>query len=69
MAVYPVDQRTITTRYTKKAIDFINGNDGTPFFLYLAQTMPHTPLAVSDKHYTPDTSDDLYHDVIPHHWP
>ncbi|MEO1836802.1 MAG: sulfatase-like hydrolase/transferase [Akkermansiaceae bacterium] len=64
VAVYPLDQRTITTRYTEKAIEFIKGNDGSPFFLYLAHTMPHTPLAVSDKHYTPDTPDDLYHDVI-----
>ena len=64
VAEHPVDQRTITTKYTEKAIEFINGNDGTPFFLYLAHTMPHTPLAVSDKHYTPDTPNDLYHDVV-----
>lgn len=64
VAVYPLDQRTITTRYTEKAIDFIKGSDGAPFFLYLAHTMPHAPLAVSDKYYTPETPDDLYHDVI-----
>jgi len=64
VAEYPVDQRTITTKYTEKAIEFIKENDGTPFFLYLAHTMPHKPLAVSDKYYTPDTPDDLYHDVI-----
>lgn len=64
VVVYPLDQRTITTRYTERAVDYISGTDGNPFFLYLAHTMPHTPLAVSDKHYTPDTPDDLYHDVV-----
>ncbi len=60
----PVDQRTLTTKYTERAIEFIEENAGGPFFLYLAHSMPHIPLAVSDKYYTPETPDDLYHDVI-----
>ena len=64
VAENPVDQRTITTKYTERAVEFIQKNTEGPFFLYLAHTMPHKPLAVSDKFYTPDTPDDLYHDVI-----
>ncbi len=60
----PIDQRLITTKYTERAIGFINDNKGTPFFLYLAHTMPHKPLAVSKKFYTPETPGDLYADVI-----
>ena len=60
----PVDQRTLTTKYTQKAIEFINTSEDQPFFLYFPHAMPHKPLAVSDKYYTPDTPDDLYADVI-----
>lgn len=60
----PVDQRTLTTKYTQKAIEFINGSGQQPFFLYFAHAMPHKPLAVSDKYYTPNTPNDLYADVI-----
>ena len=31
----PVDQRTVTRRYTQKAIDFVTENKDKPFFLYL----------------------------------
>jgi arylsulfatase A-like enzyme len=43
----PVDQKTLTERYTEAAIRFINANKERPFFLYLAHTFPHTPLAAS----------------------
>lgn len=61
---YPVDQRFITKNYTEKAVEFIKRKKDDPFFLYLAHTMPHKPLAASDKFYTPETSDDLYADVL-----
>lgn len=61
---YPVDQRMLTKTYTEKAIDFIKRKKEDPFFLYLAHAMPHKPLAASDKFYTPETPNDLYHDVI-----
>ena len=35
----PVDQTTITKRYTKKAVEFINKNKNQSFFLYLAHSM------------------------------
>jgi arylsulfatase A-like enzyme len=44
---YPVDQTTLTQRYTKEAISFIKANKDKPFFIYLAHTMPHIPLFAS----------------------
>ena len=44
----PVDQRTVTRRYTQKAIDFVTENKDKPFFLYLPHSMPHIPLYVPD---------------------
>ncbi len=44
---YPVDQTTVTKRYTEEAIRFIDANKDQPFFLYLPHTMVHLPLAVS----------------------
>lgn len=43
------DQESLTTLYTEKAVDFIDENKDRPFFLYMAHSMPHVPLAVSDK--------------------
>ncbi len=37
---YPVEQSTLTQRYTQEAVDFIAGNRDKPFFLYLPHTMP-----------------------------
>ena len=45
----PVDQRTVTRRYTQKAIDFITANKSNPFFVYLPHSMPHIPLYVPDE--------------------
>tara|TARA_B100001057_G_scaffold280192_1_gene280623 strand:- start:1873 stop:2826 length:954 start_codon:yes stop_codon:yes gene_type:complete len=45
----PVDQRTVTRRYTQKAIDFITTNQKKPFFVYLPHSMPHIPLYVPDE--------------------
>lgn len=43
------DQDTLTTRYTERAVRFIDKNKDRPFFLYVPHTMVHTPLGVSDK--------------------
>jgi uncharacterized sulfatase len=61
---YPVDQSLLTKKYTEQAIDFIEKNKKQPFFLHLCHAMPHKPLAASKDFYTPETPDDLYHDVI-----
>jgi len=50
----PVDQRTVTRRYTQKSIDFIKANKGKPFFVYLPHSMPHIPLYVPDDLRDPD---------------
>ncbi len=42
-------QDPLTTLYTDRAVEFINRNKKKPFFLYVAHSMVHTPLAVSDK--------------------
>lgn len=46
---YNTDQSRFTTDYTERAVRFIRNNKSKPFFLYLAHSMPHVPLAVSDK--------------------
>jgi arylsulfatase A-like enzyme len=43
------DQSELTTIYTEKAVDYIKQNQKKPFFIYLAHSMPHVPLAVSEK--------------------
>nr|MBC8149547.1 sulfatase [Verrucomicrobiaceae bacterium] len=46
----PVDQRTVTRRYTDKSIEFIktNAKADKPFFVYLPHSMPHIPLYVPE---------------------
>ena len=46
---YSTDQSQFTTDYTTRAVSFIKKNSKEPFFIYLAHSMPHVPLAVSDK--------------------
>ncbi len=57
------DQAELTTVYTEYAVDFINRNSKNPFFLYLAHSMPHVPLAVSEK-FKGKSRQGLYGDVI-----
>lgn len=47
--VTPEDQTQLTTRYTERAVSFIERSKEKPFFLYLAHSMCHVPLFVSDK--------------------
>lgn len=51
VAEYPVVQATLTTRYAQKAADFMRRHRTQPFFLELAEAMPHKPLAAAEKHY------------------
>ena len=61
----PVDQRTITRRYTDRAIDFVTANKDRPFFLYLPHSMPHVPLYVPEDVYDPNPQN-AYTCVIEH---
>jgi arylsulfatase A-like enzyme len=57
------DQEKITTLYTEKAVQFIRDNQSAPFFLYLAHSMPHVPLAVSSK-FKGKSNQGLFGDVM-----
>jgi arylsulfatase A-like enzyme len=57
------DQAQLTTMYTEYAVDFINRNKDRPFFLYLAHSMVHVPLAVSDK-FKGRSKQGLFGDVV-----
>ena len=57
------DQNQLTTWYAERAVKFIEKNKARPFFLYLAHSMPHVPLGVSDK-FRGKTKRGLYGDVI-----
>ena len=57
------DQRQLTTAYTEHAVDFIRKNSDQPFFVYLAHSMPHVPLFVSEK-FEGETRRGIYGDVI-----
>jgi arylsulfatase len=57
------DLNHLTTWYTERAVRFIDANKDRPFFLYLAHSMPHVPLGVSDK-FRGKTTRGLYGDVI-----
>ena len=57
------DQTHLTTWYTERAVEFIDQNHQRPFFLYLAHSMPHVPLFVSDK-FAGKTDRGLFGDVI-----
>jgi len=61
----PVEQRTITRRYTDKGIEFVKANKEKPFFLYLPHSMPHLPLFVPDDIRDPDVKN-AYKCVIEH---
>ncbi|HCI92162.1 MAG TPA: arylsulfatase [Verrucomicrobiales bacterium] len=61
----PVNQRTITRRYTDEAINFVTKNKDKPFFLYLPHSMPHIPLYVPDDVLDPDPAN-AYKCVIEH---
>ncbi len=57
------DQKKLTTLYTERAVKFIAENKERPFFLYVAQSMPHVPLFVSEK-FVGKAERGLYGDVI-----
>jgi uncharacterized sulfatase len=60
---HPVDQRTLTQRYTEQAIAFIEAERERPFFLYVAHSFPHVPLHASPEQAGKSASG-LYGDVI-----
>ena len=59
----PVNHRTLTARYTDEAVRFIGANRAKPFFLYLAHSLPHVPLARSAP-FVGHSAGGIYGDVI-----
>ncbi len=45
----PADPSELTKLYTDEAIEFMENNKESPFFLYLPHTMLHNPLGVSEE--------------------
>jgi arylsulfatase A-like enzyme len=61
---FPCDQNTVTKRFTEEGVKFINEHAGKkPFFLYLAQTMPHVPLYTTPQ-FEGKSEQGLYGDTI-----
>ncbi len=57
-----IDLADLTERYQQAAIDFIEAQDTSPFFLYLAHSMPHVPLFIKET--GAGARPDLYSKVI-----
>jgi len=59
----PVEQSTLTARYTAEAIRAIREARGQPFFVYLAYNMPHLPISASER-FRGHSREGRYGDVI-----
>lgn len=59
----PVDQPSLSRRYTEEAVKFLEENKSKPFFLYLAYAFPHVPLYASDE-FKGKSPRGLYGDVV-----
>ncbi|MFW6277568.1 MAG: sulfatase [Prolixibacteraceae bacterium] len=57
------EQDDLTKNYTEKALEFNDENSDEPFFLYLAHSMPHLPIATSEE-FRGQSEGGLYGDVI-----
>ena len=60
---YPVEQPTLTERYTEWGKQFIRDNKDQPFFLLLSYAMPHVPIFASKK-FAGKSRGGLYGDVV-----
>jgi uncharacterized sulfatase len=60
---HPIDQSTLTQRYTEGALRFIEEHRAEPFFLYMPHTFPHRPLHASEEQ-RGKSPGGLYGDVV-----
>ncbi len=60
---YDPDPDFLTKRCTDKALDFIDRNHESPFFIYMPYFMPHVPLGASPE-FKGKSKNGLYGDVI-----
>ena len=63
MIEFPVDQTTLTKRYTNEAVRFITESKDKPFFLYFPHSFPHVPLFTSTD-FEGQSDAGLYGDVV-----
>jgi arylsulfatase len=59
----PAVLETLTPRYTRQALEFIERSKNSPFFLYMPHTFPHIPLAASPR-FRGHSPLGLYGDVV-----
>ena len=59
----PVEQATLTERYTAEALRIIDADSNKPFFIFLSHTFPHIPLHVSGR-FKGRSRAGLYGDVV-----
>lgn len=59
----PVDQNTLTQRYTKEAIRFMDTHQSEPFFIYLPHAMTHNPLHASNE-FQGKSANGIYGDAV-----
>lgn len=59
----PAEQTTLTQRYTKQVVSFIEENQDKPFFVYLPHTFPHLPLFASGQ-FQGKSSNGRYGDAV-----
>ena len=59
----PVDQNTLTRRYTEEAIAFIDDHAADFFFVFLSHAFPHYPLHASEQ-FRGKSSAGIYGDAI-----
>ena len=60
---HPIDQASLTRRYTDEAVRFLEESAGRPFFLYLPHTFPHVPLHATAER-RGSSAGGLYGDVV-----
>ncbi len=65
MVEHPLNQDSLTVRYTEEAINFIESHaeDDQPLFFYLAYSMPHLPIHTTED-FRGQSRGGLYGDVI-----
>jgi arylsulfatase A len=59
----PVDQNTLTQRYTEEVISFIDQNKEVPFFIYLPHAMTHNPLHAGER-FRGKSANGIYGDAV-----
>lgn len=57
------DQHLLTERYTEEALKFIRAKQESPFFLYVAHSMPHVPIFTSEV-FDGRSGQGVYADVV-----